>query len=80
MTSKFQEIINMPAVVVPNMTTEQIRSTLLESSIAYMQKKISLETLILVASKIRQFIGMRGEDGREVSNTLAQILSLQETN
>jgi hypothetical protein len=59
MNHKFQEIIETPAVVVPAMSTEEIRNTLFEASVEYIKQNLPLETLVLIATKIQYFMGMR---------------------
>jgi hypothetical protein len=76
MNSKFEGIISTPAMVVPAMTSEDIRTTLLEASVEYIKNNLSLETLILLATKIQYFMGMRGADSIQTSNLISQITEL----
>jgi len=79
MNTKFQEIIEIPAMVVPAMSTEEINHTLLEASVEYIKHNLSLETLILIATKIQYFMGMRG-NGTEIANALSKITELATKN
>ncbi|HSA84465.1 MAG TPA: hypothetical protein VLF20_06310 [Patescibacteria group bacterium] len=76
MKRKFQEIINTPAMVVPSMTTQEIHLTLLEASVEYVKNNLNLETLSELASKIKRFMGKRGEDNTQIDNILGNIADI----
>lgn len=78
MSNKFQEIIATPAMVVPAMTTEEIKTTLLEASVEYAKKNLSLDTLVLLASRIQSFMGLRGGDITKITNILSNIIDLSD--
>lgn len=63
-------------MVVPAMTTEEINLTLLDASVQYIKKQITLETLTLLAAKIHCFMGLRGEKSVEIDDLIAQITQL----
>jgi hypothetical protein len=76
MNSKFQEIITIPAMAVPGMSTEEIRIAVLEASLEYVKGSLPLQTLTAIATKIQYFMGIRGEDSTHVQNMLSKITEL----
>lgn len=80
MNSKLQEIITIPAMVVPSMSTDEIHQTILETSLEYVKGNLPLHMLIIIATKIQYFMGIRGEDSTQVVNMLSRITELSHTN
>ncbi len=78
MNNKFQEIIAIPAIVVPSMSIQEIHIAILEASLEYIKGIIDLETLTVIATKMQYFMGMRGEDSRQIENILSQIGELSD--
>ncbi len=73
---KFQEIIDYPGMVVPSMSEEEIRVSVLEAVLGYVEGDFPLETLTTITAKIQYFMGMRGASNTQIANALTKIISL----
>lgn len=66
-------------MIVPSMSTEEIRIAIFEASVEYVKGTLDLQTLITIANKLQYFMGMREEDSTQIINILSEITELQST-
>lgn len=76
--NKFQVILSYPAMIVPSLTEDDMKITILEAILAYLEDDLTLATLVSLATTIQQYMGMREKDYNELHEGLAQITSLSQ--
>ena len=73
---KIQSIIAYPATIVPALSEETIRVTLIEAINAYIEGDLHLGTLIMLATKIERYMGIRKELDVKLNDALTKIIGL----
>ena len=58
-SKKLQKIIQYPTMVVPSLSDEAIRVAIIEAVTSYLEKEITLQTLIAITYRLNLFKGMR---------------------